>query len=282
MKSILYAIIATGTLVAATPVSRDVIDTSFDMDDNSTPCAKTAVIFARGTFDSGNIGVWVGPQFKKSLKDKIDSVAFQGVNEEDYPANLAEYITENGSESCANGLASTVNAYASKCPDAKIVVSGWSQGSLCAHKSLERINAAPLAQVKGLVVFGDPNGLMDKIAVPSSINVSSYCIKDTVVPDPLCSETLASGFKLPTSFSDLEDLVLDPLRDLPDLATGVEQTKAAIGILPQLALGFFRNAKYFAKDLLTGNVRRWLLTPQHFSYGNNGMAEEAAAFVAGL
>ena len=51
MKSILYATIAASTLVAATPVSRDVIDTSFGMDDE--PCASIAVIFARGTFDSG-------------------------------------------------------------------------------------------------------------------------------------------------------------------------------------------------------------------------------------
>jgi ABC-type multidrug transport system permease subunit len=53
MKSILCATIAASTLVAATPVSRDIIDTSFDMDDGSIACASTAVIFARGTFDSG-------------------------------------------------------------------------------------------------------------------------------------------------------------------------------------------------------------------------------------
>ncbi|KAF2786042.1 carbohydrate esterase family 5 protein [Melanomma pulvis-pyrius CBS 109.77] len=281
MKSILYAAVAAGTLVAATPVSRDVIDTSFDMDD-SAACASTAVIFARGTFDSGNIGVWVGPQFKKALEEKIDSVAFQGVNEEDYPATLAEYVRENGSESCADGLAATVDAYISKCPDSKIVVLGWSQGALCAHKGLNRISASALPQVKGLVTFGDPNGLMDKLAVPSSVKFSPFCVKDTVLPDPLCSQTLSSGFQLPTSISELHDLVLEPLRTLPDFATGVEQTKAAVALVPQLAVGFVENARYFAKDLLTGKVRKWLVTPQHFVYGNNGMAEEAAEFVAGL
>jgi cutinase len=72
-----------------------------------------------------NIGVWVGPAFKDSLVEKLDSVAFQGVNEEDYPANLAEYVKENGSDSCADGLAASVDAYTSRCPDARIVISGW-------------------------------------------------------------------------------------------------------------------------------------------------------------
>ena len=57
--------------------------------------------------------------------EKLDSVAFQGVNGEDYPANLAEYVKENGSDSCADGLAASVDAYTSRCPDAKIVISGW-------------------------------------------------------------------------------------------------------------------------------------------------------------
>jgi cutinase len=118
--------------------------------------------------------------------------------------------------------------------------------------------------------------------VPSSIKFATYCIKDTVLPDPLCSATLVSGFKLPHSFSELQDLVLEPLRTLPDVATGVEQTKAAAALVPSLAVSFMSNAKYFARDLLKGEVRRWLVTPQHFLYGNNGMAEEAAEFVAGL
>lgn len=118
--------------------------------------------------------------------------------------------------------------------------------------------------------------------MPSSIKFSTYCVKDTVLPDPLCSKTLASGFQLPHSFSELQDLVLEPLRTLPDIATGVEQTKAAVALVPTLALSFLANAKYFAKDLLKGEVRRWLVTPQHFLYGNNGMVEEAAEFISGL
>lgn len=128
MKSFILTIVAPVCLASATPVSRDISDTSTDMDQSvvgTKPCASTAVIFARGTFDSGNIGVWVGPAFKDALTSKLDSVAFQGVNSADYPANLDEYLNEGGSESCADSLAATVDAYAKRCGDASIIVSGW-------------------------------------------------------------------------------------------------------------------------------------------------------------
>ena len=131
MKSIVYsaaAALGLALTASATPVARDVSDTSFDMDDTlsgSKPCASTAVIFARGTFDSGNIGVWVGPAFEDALRSKIPSLAFQGVDAQDYPANLEQYLDQDGSDSCADGLARIVDEYADKCPQAKIVVSGW-------------------------------------------------------------------------------------------------------------------------------------------------------------
>lgn len=124
----MYRVLALALTASATPVARDVSDTSFDMDNivtGSTACASTAVVFARGTFDSGNIGVWVGPAFENALRSKISSLAFQGVDEDEYPANLDQYLDENGSNSCAEGLARIVDEYALKCPQAKIVVSGW-------------------------------------------------------------------------------------------------------------------------------------------------------------
>lgn len=117
------------SLALATPVRRDASDTSTDMDDviaDSIICASNAVIFGRGTFDSGNLGVWVGPVLKDSLLDAFSGdVHVQGVNQDDYPANLEDYVKEGGSESCADACAKTVNEYAAKCSDANIFVSGW-------------------------------------------------------------------------------------------------------------------------------------------------------------
>jgi cutinase len=123
ISTLLFSAIAVGT-----PTRRDVSDTSKDMDAviaGNKPCASTAVIFGRGTFDSGNIGVWVGPAFKEALlKEFKGKVHVQGVNAEDYPAELPGYV-EGGSESCGDGCARTIDNYVAKCPKANIFISGW-------------------------------------------------------------------------------------------------------------------------------------------------------------
>lgn len=120
------------SLALATPLprdTRDATDTSTDMDDvlaGTLPCASTAVLFARGTFDSGNLGVWVGPFLKASLLDAFNAdVHVQGVNQDDYPANLEDYVKYGGSESCAGACADTLDRYAAKCPGANVFVAGW-------------------------------------------------------------------------------------------------------------------------------------------------------------
>lgn len=72
-----------------------------------------------------NIGPWVGAPFRDALESKHDSIAFQGVDSEAYPADLAGYVEEGGSQGCADSLGSSVQSYAETCPDAKIVISGW-------------------------------------------------------------------------------------------------------------------------------------------------------------
>ncbi|KAF2870688.1 carbohydrate esterase family 5 protein [Massariosphaeria phaeospora] len=285
MKPFVSIFVVIGSLVSATPTSRDVVDTSYEMDETirgSRPCAAVAVNFARGTFDSGNIGVWVGPQFKEALLENLGGdIAFQGVNPAQYPAVLDDYAKEGGSESCGTGLAKTVDAYAAKCPEAAIVVAGWSQGALCAHKAVNRIGKTAMKQLKALVTFGDPNEISDNLSVPSSISFKNWCVDDTVSPDPLCTKTLTSGFKLPRTLEELQNLILEPLRTLPDFATGVEQTKQAAGLLPKMIKGLVKTSPYFLADVLKGRVQRWMVLPQHFIYANNGMAKEAAQWVAG-
>jgi cutinase len=127
MKTLLNALFFSA-LAAGSPTRRDASDTSTDMDAviaGNAECASTAVIFGRGTFDSGNIGVWVGPAFKEALLEEFGGdVHVQGVNEEDYHAELPGYV-EGGSESCGDGCARTVDEYAAKCPEANIFISGW-------------------------------------------------------------------------------------------------------------------------------------------------------------
>ena len=123
MKTLNALLLSIGLSSATSLTSRDIFysDTANDM--TMGKCAPAAVIFARGTFDGGNIGVWVGPQLLQPLKEQ--GIAIQGVDAAQYPADLKGYLKEGGSDSGAKSLAATVTSYAQKCPDSAIVISGW-------------------------------------------------------------------------------------------------------------------------------------------------------------
>ncbi|KAJ3491610.1 hypothetical protein NLG97_g5563 [Lecanicillium saksenae] len=195
----------------ATPPASDAAN---DWDKSS--CAELAVIFARGTFDSGNIGPWVGGPFRDALYSKIGAskVAFQGVDPRDYPASLDGYIDEGGSQSCAVSLGKAVEKYSARCPSAKIVISGWSQGALCAHKSLDAstalANPHARSQVIAVATFGDPISVWsDSIhfpTLPGNANLLSYCQVKT--PDPLCTNPLDDFPTSPKAFIDKLEAIL--------------------------------------------------------------------------
>ena len=59
---------------------------------NGLPCKNFTLIFARGTFETGNMGGLVGPPFEQALVSMLGSaqVAVQGVN--NYPADVAGFL----------------------------------------------------------------------------------------------------------------------------------------------------------------------------------------------
>ncbi|KAJ7257578.1 carbohydrate esterase family 5 protein [Mycena haematopus] len=240
-------------------------------------CKDVAVIFARGTFDSGNIGVWVGPQFQAALSSQINSLAFQGVDASAYPATLQSYLGEGGSDSGAQSLADTVTNYVNACPDSSVIISGWSQGSLVAHKGLALLSSDVQAKVVGLTTFGDPNALFDNVPVPAGTAFHTECIGGTTL-DPLCS-SLPADFKFPTSISD----ITGPFAALPGLASGAAETAAAASLVLHFP-GQLLAAHSAFLDALTDptKMQRLLLTPEHFTYGNNGLTTDAANFIAAL
>ncbi|KAF7335752.1 Carbohydrate esterase family 5 protein [Mycena venus] len=240
-------------------------------------CKDVAVIFARGTFDSGNIGVWVGPQFQAALQSQINSLAFEGVDSTAYPATLQTYLGEGGSDGGAQSLASTVTDYVNFCPDSSVVISGWSQGALVAHKGLSLLTPEVQAKVVGLVTFGDPNKLFTNEPVPSNVAFKTECIGGTTL-DPLCSD-IPADFKFPTSLDD----ITGPFSQLPHFATGVAETAAAASLVLRFPGQLLASRSAFL-DALTDKTKmqRLLLTPEHFTYGNNGLTSDAADFVAAL
>ena len=86
-------------------------------------CKDVTVIFARGTTELGNVGSLAGPPFFNALEEALgdDMVAVQGV---DYPADIPGYLA-GGSKEGAETMAGHVSEAVSKCPDTKIVMSGY-------------------------------------------------------------------------------------------------------------------------------------------------------------
>lgn len=107
------------------------------------------VIFARGTGETGNIGSVVGPSLKSNLNSQIQGgVAFQGV---DYPADAAGNVP-GGQGQGTSAFQSEITKAQQKCPDTKIVMSGYSQGAILVHSTAAQ-NTVPIAAA---VTFGDP------------------------------------------------------------------------------------------------------------------------------
>ncbi|KAI1327279.1 alpha/beta-hydrolase [Xylariaceae sp. FL0255] len=281
MQCLLSSLGFMAVLAHATPLfQRDTTDTATDWDgilngDSGATCSDLAIIFARGTFDSGNIGPWVGGPFRDALVALHSGTAFQGVNPNDYAADLAGYIDDGSPQSCADSLANSVRTYYTACPDAKFVISGWSQGALCAHKSLGSLGDAA-SSVIAVTTFGDPIDVWtDSITFPSNpSNAQSftYCKQSPI--DPLCQDPSDDTF----SSDSLE--FIDDLKDIWENASSInltdDQKSAFASIVTELPEQASDQITQLATDIANGDIRRWELTPQHFWYGDDGTVQQAA------
>ncbi|KAH8900817.1 alpha/beta-hydrolase [Thozetella sp. PMI_491] len=292
MKLAISTALGLASLASASVVPRQgsVGDTANDWDGilagaSGAKCADLAVIFARGTFDSGNIGPWVGPGFRDALRARFGSVAVQGVSPDDYSADLAGYIEDGGTVSCAYSIADAVMTYASRCPSAKFVISGWSQGALCAHKSFDTsyglYDSAVRSRVIALTTFGDPMDVWQDSetlpALPSNTKFLTYC--QSTVPDPLCRNPLED---FPSSASGLIDWLVDMWETVDETHMNDDQRAAVADLLVELPKQAAGELGHLARDIFNGDIRRWLLTPEHFWYGIDGTVVTAAADIASV
>jgi cutinase len=78
-------------------------------------------------------------------------------------------------------MAKMVSKTATKCPDTKIVMGGYSQGAQVAHLAAAQLSAAVKARVTAIIVFGDPNKGVPIPGIPSD-RIHTVC----AVTDPIC------------------------------------------------------------------------------------------------
>ncbi|POR37050.1 Cutinase [Tolypocladium paradoxum] len=119
------------------------------------PCGDVTVLFARGTCDSGNVGVLTGPWFFKALDSAAKATGRSlGVQGLDYPASVEGYLT--GSEGPGQDFAKLIRNTVAICPDTRLVLGGYSQGGMVVHHAAADLDASTMSKVSAVVIFGDP------------------------------------------------------------------------------------------------------------------------------
>ncbi|KAF5494432.1 Cutinase [Colletotrichum siamense] len=131
---------------------------SLSVEENSLQkdrCADIMVVFARGTYEIGNVGVLVGAPFLQVLRELAApglTIEMQGV---EYAANMTGYQL-GGDPEGSQKMADTILTVQNKCPRAKVVVSGYSQGAQLVHNAMKKLKNTTLEGIDAVVTFGDP------------------------------------------------------------------------------------------------------------------------------
>ncbi|ETS85210.1 hypothetical protein PFICI_03235 [Pestalotiopsis fici W106-1] len=132
---------------------------------NTGGCKDVVLVFARGTAQLGNLGATPGLPLYNQIKSALGSgnVAVQGVN---YDAVAHGTLPEGVDATAANNMATLITKVANNCPDAAILVSGYSQGAAMVHASIKRVTATVKARINAAVTFGDTRNEQDGGTIP--------------------------------------------------------------------------------------------------------------------
>ncbi|CAG7950387.1 unnamed protein product [Penicillium olsonii] len=130
-------------------------------------CKEWTVVFARGTSEPGNVGILVGPPLFDALLDKFgdSAVAIQGVN--NYAASVQGYLA-GGDAAGSTEMARQIEAVKSKCPNTKVIASGYSQGCQIVHNAVSKLQATTASWISSVLLFGDPKKAQALPNVPAS------------------------------------------------------------------------------------------------------------------
>jgi cutinase len=155
---------------------------------SADPCSDIAVVFARGTHQEPGLGN-IGQAFVDSLTSQVGgrSVAVYAVN---YPAN-DDY--HNSASAGSNDASTYVQNTVGSCPNTKIVLGGYSQGSTVIDLATSAMPAPVADHVAAVALFGEPSSGFSSMLwggqpLPT-INplyggkIISLCAPD----DPICS-----------------------------------------------------------------------------------------------
>ncbi|KAK1998746.1 cutinase [Colletotrichum falcatum] len=125
---------------------------------SAVSCPNIAVIYARGTNEPGNVGFLTGPPFFAALGTYVNgtgTLSIQGVNQ--YPAQPAGFFA-GGSPTGATAAAQVASRTLTMCPNTRLTMSGYSQGSQVTRLAIAQLTPDQQARISSVVLFGDPLG----------------------------------------------------------------------------------------------------------------------------
>ncbi|KAI1121874.1 cutinase-domain-containing protein [Nemania abortiva] len=123
-------------------------------------CRPVIFVFAKATYEPGNLGGTIGPALSDGLKlvFGVGNVATQGV---DYYGLIGGNYYPGGAPPWGIYDMQAIITSATSCPHSKIVVSGYSQGAAIVHRAIEALPPEIQARIAGVVTFGDTQTLQD-------------------------------------------------------------------------------------------------------------------------
>lgn len=155
---------------------------------SADPCSDVEVVFARGTHQEPGLGN-IGQAFSDSLTSKVGgkSVGVYAVN---YPAN-DDY--HNSAPAGSDDASAHIQGTVANCPNTKIVLGGYSQGSTVIDLATQAMPAPVADHVAAVALFGEPTSQFSSMLwggqpLPTinpvySGKTISLCAPD----DPICS-----------------------------------------------------------------------------------------------
>ncbi|KAI0403937.1 cutinase-domain-containing protein [Xylaria palmicola] len=209
-------------------------------------CRPVIFVFAKATYEPGNVGGTIGPTLSDGLKSVfgVTNVATQGV---DYYGLIDGNYYPGGAPPWGIYDMQAIITAAVACPHSKVIVSGYSQGAAIVHRAVEGLPPATRSRIAGVVTFGDTQALQD------GGRIKGYPTNQTLIicnyGDIICVGTLLPIFPVhwdyvkwvPTATLFLSQTVLaanalDPwpngtlvmnLTDLGELGPGIDRSRPA-------------------------------------------------------